>query len=590
MRLWTSTLLFAGALLGCGGDPAGKGTGTSGGDDGGGSADDTAAPAAYAPDIFCPGGPSEDGACESNDGALHAGAAKVSITPTCFETFEDLDGDAEWDWDDEAFLDCGCDRLCPDDDGYPGPDEGEGDGDFQAVWLAGFQNARAAQGVHDELWARAIVLDQGDTRVAVVAVDLVGWFNDEVEATRTLLAERGLAVDHLVIASTHNHEGPDTMGLWGRTETRPGYDPAYTAWVHEMTADAIEQAIGDLREVGTMTVGSVDVRDFHDSQALNVVNDRRDPKVIDPMMGAAWFQDTQGETIATLAHFGNHPEAIADENGLITSDFPDQLRETMESGVTWDAYTREGLGGVSIFLNGTVGGMMTPLGITVHTPDGDELREYSFEKNDALGRVMGEMALDAIAAGDVAEDPKLSVANHEFKLFVENWGFQGMFLSGLLARETYDWDSSIPIEGDNIPKIITEVSWVRIGNLELLTIPGELMPELAVGGFDGSLTGHPDVPIIDADNPNPPDLSQAPEGPYMKDHLQAPHRWLVGMGQDELGYIVPPYNFVLDEVDPWFSEAEGDHYEETNSLGPLFAPTLDEQYTLLMGWIADNGL
>lgn len=76
----------------------------------------------------------------------------------------------------------------------------------------------------------------------------------------------------------------------------------------------------------------------------------------------------------------------------------------------------------------------------------------------------------------------------------------------------------------------------------------------------------------------------------MKDHLRAPHRWLVGMGQDELGYIVPPYNFVLDDVDPWFSEAEGDHYEETNALGPLFAPTLDEQYTLLMGWIEDNGL
>ena len=451
MHTWKRTLIVGVApvlvCMACGGGPGGKPGPAGGGTAGGGPADDTAGVPAYAPDMHCPGGPSDDGACEDASGPLRAGAARVAITPTCFETFDDVDGDAEWDWDDEAFLDCGCDRLCPDDAGYPGPDAGEGDGDFQAVWLAGFQNARAAQGVHDELWARAIVLEQGDTRVAVVAVDLVGWFNDEVTATRALLADRGLAVDHLVLASTHNHEGPDTMGLWGRTETRPGHDPAYTAWVHAQTADAVEAAIADLREVGTLTVGSVDVREMHETQALNVVNDRRDPKIIDPALGAAWFQDTSGRTIASLAHFGNHPEAIADENGLITSDFPDQLRETMESGVVWDGHTRAGLGGVSIFLNGTVGGMMTPLGITVHTPDGEALREYGFEKNDALGKIMGEMALDAIAAGEVAVDPTLAVANHRFDLLVENWGFQGMFLSGLLDRETHGWDASVPIEG-----------------------------------------------------------------------------------------------------------------------------------------------
>jgi hypothetical protein len=550
--------------------------------------DDTGEPQPYSPDIYCPGDPS--GVCASNDGALHVGAAALTITPTCFEDWIDLDDNAEWDWDVEVYRDCGCDRLCEDDDGYPGADEGEGDGEFQAVWLAGFQNARPATGVHDELWARAIVVSQGDTSVAIIALDLVGLFNQENEAVRAELLARGVEVDHVVMAATHDHEGPDTVGLWGKTETRPGYDPAYLAFVHQTSADAVEAALADAREVGTMTVGAVDVRDFHETQALNVVNDRRDPKIIDTTLSAARFQDTDGETIATLIHFGSHPEAIADENTLITSDFPHTLRETVESGVTWDAYSREGLGGTAIFLNGTVGGMMTPLGVTVHTPDGEALREYTFERNDAMGRVLGEMALDAVEAGDPVAAPKLALANHRFRAFVENWGFQGMFLSGLLDRETYDWDSSIPIEDDNIPKVETEVSWIRIGDLELLSIPGELLPELAIGGYDGSQTGHPDEPIIDLDATHPPDLSQAPAGPYMLDHMSAPHRWMLGLTHDELGYIIPQYNFILDEANPWFDEAEGEHYEETNSLGMRMAVDLDEQYTLLMGWVSENGL
>ncbi len=591
MRRVPSLLALIGLMVACNGDKAPTDTARPGGGDGDDTStdsDDTGEPAAYAPESWCPGGPS--GSCETADGALRAGAAAVSITPTCFEAFEDLDADAEWDWDDEAFLDCGCDRLCPEDQGYPGPDEGEGDGEFQAVWLAGFHNGRPATGVHDDLWARAIVFDQGDTRVAFVVLDLVGWFNQEVVDTRALLASRGVEVDQLIVASTHNHEAPDTMGLWGRTETRSGYDPDYAGFIRERTADAVEAAIADLREVGTMKVGSVDVRDFHETQALNLVNDRRDPKVIDTTLGAALLQDTSGETIATLVHFGNHPEAIADENTLITADYPWTLREGLESGVNWDAYSREGYGGVSIFVNGAVGGMMTPLGITVHTPDGDALREYGFEKNEALGKVMAEIAMDAIDNGQVVESPSIATAGHTFKLYVENWGFQGMFLSGILDRETFDWDSSIPIDDDNLPRIVTEVTWLKIGDLELMTIPGELLPELAIGGFDGSQTGHPDVPIIDADNPNPPDLSAAPAGPYMKDHLTAQHRWLVGLGQDQLGYIVPPYNFQLDEINPWFDEADGDHYEETNSLGPLFAPSLDAEYGKLTGWLDANGL
>ena len=568
-----SQLALIALLVGCGSDP-GKPTPASD------SSVDSGEPGPWEPDLFCPG----SAGCETVSGTLRAGAGKVDITPTCFEDWVDLDGDFEYERTTEAFRDCGCDRLCPEDDGYPGPDDGEGDGTFQAVWLAGFHNARAATGIHDPMWARAVVFEQGDLRVAVVSLDVTGWFNSEVEATRAILADRGVDLDLLIVHSTHNHEGPDTFGLWGETESVSGADPVYNAAVQAFSADAVEAAVADLRVVGTMRVGTLDLSTRPEG-VRNYINDLRDPQIIDPIVTAARFQDTGGDTIAVLAHTSNHPEGIADENTLISSDFPDQLRETIESGVTWpDGSTRDGVGGVAVFLNGTVGGMMSPLRITVTTPDGRELRDYTFEKADAHGKMYGERFLDALDAAEVVPDPTLAFATHRFLLPVDNWGFQAAFLTGILTRETVGWDDTEVISDDNLPHVDTEMSWLRVGTLQMLTLPGEAHPELAVGGYDGSLTGDADTPIVSDDNPAPPDLDAAPAGPYWKEVLPEGVPMLIGLGQDELGYIVPPYNFVLDDRQPWFDEAEGDHYEETNSLGPRTADLVSDELARLSSW------
>ena len=537
------------------------------------------------PALYCPGDPS--GICDSNDGEFFAGAGAATVTPTCFEGWDDVDEDGELD-SDEAFFDCGCDRLCEGDEGYPGPDDGEEDGDFQASWMAGFHNGRPANGVHDDLWARAIIFEQGDTRVGLVVLDVVGWFNQEVLTTRALADEAGLDLDHLIVASTHNHESPDTMGLWGKTETRTGYDPDYAAYIRRQTVEALQQASADLRPVGRFVIGNADITTYADNGASLLLRDSRDPKVIDENFGAALIEDTDGNTIATLTHFGNHPEAMADENVLITSDFPGPLRDALEQGVSYESgYSRDGYGGVSIFINGPVGGLMTPLGITVVDRDGTEWRPYTFERLDAMGKVMAEMAMDAIEAGEEIT-PSLATANVRFRLPVENYGFQAMFLSGILDRETFDWDSTQVIDEDNMPTVDTEMSWLQVGPLELLTVPGELFPELAIGGYDGSHVGDPNNAVVDDDNPNPPDLSTAPEPPYLEDRLSGSMQWIIGLGNDQLGYIVPPYDFVLDDTNPWFDQAEGDHYEETNSLGPQTAPLIDAEAQALIEWVDTN--
>ena len=548
------------------------------------AADTGAEAAAYTPTLACPGAAE----CPDNDGALAVGVAARTITPTCWETWDDTNGDTLWDDDSEAFYDCGCDHLCDGDDGWPGADAGEADGAFQAVWMAGFDNSKPMQGVHDDLWARAIVFDQGSTRVALVEVDLVGFFRPDLLLVRDAVAAAGLDLDHVVVAATHVHEGPDTMGLWGPTESVSGVDPDYVATVRETIVAAIGEAVAGLTPVGAMRVGQVDVSTYSDKGVYNILTDLRDPIVIDERMQTLSFWDQAGAPIATLVHFGDHPEATADENLYLTSDFAYMLREVVEQGVSWDAYSREGVGGTAIFVNGAVGGMMTGLRVEVDDPDGNTWSGYTLERTVVMGKVMGEMALDAVAGASDVADPDLSFAVQTMRLPVENWGFQTMFLSGIIDRELFDYDTSKPIDDSNVPSIETEIDVIDLGPLRLLTIPGELFPELNIGGYDGSHVGSSTAVVVDPGNVNPPDLGAAPVGPYIDERLASEHRWVVGLANDELGYVVPAYDFLLHETNPWFDEPEGDHYEETNSLGPQTATLLDAEIDRLVGWVEAN--
>ena len=89
------------------------------------------------------------------------------------------------------------------------------------VYMAGFGQNRKATAVHDPLKARAVVLREGERKLALVSVDLVGYSLPQVVAVRRQLP----GFTYVLVSSTHNHEGSDTMGLWGATAFQSGVDP-----------------------------------------------------------------------------------------------------------------------------------------------------------------------------------------------------------------------------------------------------------------------------------------------------------------------------------------------------------------------------
>jgi len=84
-----------------------------------------------------------------------------------------------------------------------------------------------------------------DGRVAIVSVDLVGYFNSEVETIRSMI-DPSAGIDYLTVSSTHQHEGPDTLGIWGPDPTTSDVDYGYLDFVDQSVAQCVSDAAASL--------------------------------------------------------------------------------------------------------------------------------------------------------------------------------------------------------------------------------------------------------------------------------------------------------------------------------------------------------
>ncbi len=93
--------------------------------------------------------------------------------------------------------------------------------------------------------------------------------------------------------------------------------------------------------------------------------------------------------------------------------------------------------------------------------------------------------------------------------------------------------------------------------LEIALVPGELYPELSVGGIQR----YPGA-----------DFPDSPMEPAIKKLMSAQYRMLVGLADDEIGYIIPKAEW--DEKPPYLQNATKPWYGEVNSVGPDAAPRI----------------
>jgi neutral ceramidase len=108
--------------------------------------------------------------------------------------------------------------------------------------INGYFTDRLATNVHDELHARCLVLDDGQTRLAIVVCDSCMISREIMEAAKRMVADkRGLATDHILISATHTHTAGTCVPIF---QSDP--DPQYVRFLVARIADSVALAINNL--------------------------------------------------------------------------------------------------------------------------------------------------------------------------------------------------------------------------------------------------------------------------------------------------------------------------------------------------------
>jgi hypothetical protein len=400
------------------------------------------------------------------------------------------------------------------------------------VWMAGFGNNRKATGVHDDLTARCIAFSAGGRPLVICGVDVIGIFWDDVRRVRAKVADADV-----IVAALHDHEGPDTMGLWGATQMQTGIHEVYNAFLVDRIAEAANDAIAALHPA------RIRLAKVRTPELDTFIHDTRPPVVHDPEIVVLRAETADGAPIATLINWANHPETLGSANTQITADYSGYLYREAERL----------LGGTAVFVNGAIGGMQSPLGSTVKNAQGNALPEKSFEKAEFIGKRVAKLAADAVSKAPVASIDTILFHEKTIEVPMSNPGFQAAAKAGIFSgrkEPSADGTSTMPVG-------CVRLSHGSQPELEIALVPGELYPELSVGGVERySGADFPDAPVE----------------PAVKQQMTAPYRMLFGLADDEVGYIIPKAEW--DEKAPYLQGAAKAWYGEVNSLGPEAAPLI----------------
>jgi hypothetical protein len=358
-----------------------------------------------------------------------------------------------------------------------------------------------------ELTARAVVFRKGDVSVAVVALDSLGF--PSVLGDRVRAKVSRIPADHILIASTHTHSAPDCYGF---PDGRGGHtgDLKYMDFVCDRAAEAINTAIDQLQPASIkIATGEAKGKIAYNYYA---------PDLYDRRMSVIQAVSPQGKTIVTLVNYAIHPEVLGNSVGILSPDLVGPLCDKIEAQT----------GGMAIFLNGAQGGMITADNRDLNQPR-DPLRAYwndsrTWEECLRIGRLMADEALRIVK--DTREQ-------HDPTLFCDSLSVR--FPVGSLLMWAVVAASPLHYPHNSDQSINARINLVNLGNAQILTIPGEALPNI---GF------------------------------YLKRKMHGTHNLLFGLTNDAFGYI-------LTKVD--FQSFPRYEYVSRTSLGELTGEILIEK-------------
>lgn len=252
-----------------------------------------------------------------------------------------------------------------------------------SVWMDGMIRAHRSEGVHDPIFARALVISQSENMedaCAIVSVEVCGLKGEDIRKVReSASAQTGIPSRKIIIAATHTHSGPATIGFFNPAE------PDYLNELLDKLILAIKMAESAVKPVlAGYACGQEDTISHYRRLLADdghvVMNWEPYPpeKIkgplgkIDPDVGVLKLFDRQNpeDVVCIVFNHAGHPNVMSGENYLISGDYPGLAAKLME----------DDFGGVAMFLNGAQG-----------TMDIDGLKDRDWKGVERTGKALADV-------------------------------------------------------------------------------------------------------------------------------------------------------------------------------------------------------
>ncbi len=345
-------------------------------------------------------------------------------------------------------------------------------------WMTGFAaRVQPSAGAHDPIMARAVLLHDSVTPLAIVTCDVIGFTADAVADMRLRISQRsGIPAAHILIACTHTHSGPATMPFRG---AMGHVDHVWLAKTERRIVDLVCR-LPEALQPATLTYG--------DARVPGIGYNRQDPRrPIDDTLTVVGIDGEDGRAIATLLNYATHAVVLGPRNLEYSGDYPGEAARQIA----------ELRGGAGLFLLGACGDV-DPI---VYRDRGWGSGTF-FDTRDIGGR-LADAGMDILARARPAGEVTIAVAGHSLDLPLEPppdesaldasihdferdqhaARAQGNAMEELVALAMLDWAGALKqaMQERRVPQTLpVEVFAARLNELRIAAVPLEPYSDISL--------------------------------------------------------------------------------------------------------------
>jgi hypothetical protein len=271
-------------------------------------------------------------------------------------------------------------------------------------------------GIHDPLYATALLLKTDELTVAIISCDLLSFPSERVVS---LARDRRLA-DHVLIAATHTHSGPLT---W-EDKSWPRADRSWFTETEDKILRAIEAASQEMFPA-RLSAGFGDIYLAHNRRKVGADGkvtmlwrnaERAATSPIDPSLGVIRVDDQSGKPRAVVVNYACHAVVLGPDNRSISAEYPGYLARRLE---------RELPGALCLFVQGGAGDINPYL-------DEQPVAENGFGEAEKMGNALAAFTIELsrkLKPRDIVNPQLLAVA--EVVSFRDRWSAGKSIRAGL---------------------------------------------------------------------------------------------------------------------------------------------------------------